>query len=301
VQGIDLYQEYNLVTDWHRVAAAGISDVYVKLSDGGGPARIRGDAYVAGARAAGCQVGGYHYLEPSPSPETQADVFAAELRRLGALDLAPALDIEENRIPPAVRIDYGRRFLLHLQSVLNISRVAVYSSASWFTALHPDTWGIPGLVDWVAAYGVNDGREHPIVGYAGHVDAHQYTSTGHVPGIVGPVDLDTISGNVSVKAAIVVTANTPDDDQILATLIGSNRVVMPDGQPRNMMDCHYDTAQRLIALAASIAALTAAVAALASKTGVTKDELVAIVNDAVAHHLNITGTLAVTGNPSATT
>jgi GH25 family lysozyme M1 (1,4-beta-N-acetylmuramidase) len=199
-----------LVTDWRLVAGAGVRDCYVKLSDGGGPAAVRGDAYVAGARAAGIAVGGYHYMQPSPSPEAQADVFAAELTRLGALDIAPALDLEQATIPAASRVDYGRRFLLHLQAKLNISRVAVYSSASWFAALKPDAWGVPGLVDWVAQYGVNDGGEHAITYSVGHVDVHQYTSSGHVPGITGSVDLDDVLADISEQPTAVATVAEDD-------------------------------------------------------------------------------------------
>lgn len=212
--GIDLYQRYNLVTDWRLVAGDGVRDAYIKLSDGGGPAAVRGDAYIAGARAAGIAVGGYHYMQASPSPETQAAVFAAELTRLRALDIAPALDLEENSIPAGSRVDYGRRFLLHLQGLLNLSKVGVYSSASWFAALKPSTWGVPGLVDWVAQYGVNDGREHAITYSVGHVDVHQYSSTGHVPGIGGSVDLDNVLDDITEQQPAALTV---EDDMGVIT------------------------------------------------------------------------------------
>ncbi len=156
-----------------------------------------GDAYVAGARSVGCQVGGYHFMQAQPAPEQQAEVFAAELRRLGALDLPPALDLEADSIPAGNRADYARRFLIHLQAVLGVPKVALYASANWFNDLKPDTWGIPGLIDWVAEYGPNNGTEHPVTDYASHVDIHQYTSTGHLPGISGDVDLDDVLTDIT--------------------------------------------------------------------------------------------------------
>lgn len=245
--GIDLYQRYNLVSDWAAVRASGVRDVYVKLSDGAGKAAVPGDVYVARARAAGMQVGGYHYMQPTPTPEAQADVFAAELRRLRALDLAPALDLEENSIPAVSRVDYGRRFLRHLQGTLNISRVAVYSSASWFAALHPDAWGVNGLVDWVAQYGVNDGREHAITAYLGHVDVHQYTSAGHIPGIAGLVDVDTILTDITEQApaptpVAPVTAEVDD----MALITGD----WPEGQnQRHHLICPVGSASTTVAAA----------------------------------------------------
>lgn len=208
--GIDVYQQFNAVTSWQGVKNAGVQYVYVKLTDGAGQAIVHADAYVAGARSVGLRVGGYHYLEATPTPEQQADVFAAELRRLNALDLAPALDIEEPSIPSGSRIAYGQRFLRRLQANLGTKTpVAVYSSASWFAALHPDTWGIPNLLDWVAAYGPNDGLQHAISGYGGHVDGHQYTSVGHIAGITGSVDKDELSTNF--LAALTATVTRSDN------------------------------------------------------------------------------------------
>lgn len=223
--GIDLYQQYNLVTDWHLVAGAGVRDVYIKLTDGGGRAQVLGDVYVAGARGVGCQVGGYHYLQPTPSPEAQADVFAAELTRLRALDIAPALDLEEASIPAGVRVEFGRRFLLRLQANLGVSTVALYSSASWMAGLHPETWGIPGLVNWTAHYGPNDGAPHPVSLYTGHIDVHQYTSAGRIPGIAGPVDLDDVTGDIAVTTGTTATPKRGDDDIMITAPAGTNEHV----------------------------------------------------------------------------
>lgn len=214
--GVDLYQKYNLVTDWHLVARE-VRTVYVKLTDGGGPAAIRGDDYVAGARAAGMQVGGYHFMQPTPSPEKQADVFAAELRRLKAFDIAPALDLEAASIPAGQRADLAGRFLRRLQSTLNVHRVGLYASASWLAALRPSTWGISGLIVWDAQYGVNDGREHAMTTPVGHVDVHQYTSTGRVPGISGAVDLDDILTDITETAPVSPPAPQEVDDMSVIT------------------------------------------------------------------------------------
>lgn len=213
--GIDLYQRYNLVSDWHLVYADGVRECYVKLTDGAGPAAVRGDAYVAGARAAGIRVGGYHFMESSPAPEVQADVFAAELHRLGALDIAPALDLEAPSIPVGSRADYARRFLLRLQASMNMSRVVLYASASWMATLRPDTWGIAGLLNWTAQYGANDGKEHAVTAYTGHVNVHQYTSSAHLPGITGAVDLDDVLSDITEPAPATPTTAKDDDMAVI--------------------------------------------------------------------------------------
>lgn len=59
----------------------------------------------------------------------------------------------------------------------------------------------------------------------------------------------------------VTAPNSPEDDLLIATVMGGNRFKMPDGNSRNMMDCFYDTAQRLIALQGGLTSLQGALTA----------------------------------------
>lgn len=74
----------------------------------------------------------------------------------------------------------------------------------------------------------------------------------------------------------VTAPNSPEDDLLIATVMGGNRFKMPDGNSRNVMDCFYDTAQRLIDLQSKLAAVTGALpteeaAILAAVQGVDAD------------------------------
>ena len=192
-RGVDIYR-YQTVTDYQALARA-VRFVYVKLTDGKGPAVVRGDKQVNGCIAAEIPVGGYHYAQPG-DPRAQAQVFVAELRRLRALNLAPVLDLESPFSPDAVARDFGIKFCHEVARAGY--RPGVYMSASWAGTLRPDRWGIPGLVIWVAAYGANDaGAYHPETDpatvrryYSGRYDVHQHTSTATVAGIRGQVDLN---------------------------------------------------------------------------------------------------------------
>lgn len=199
--GVDLFARYNQVSDWRAVAAAGIRDVYVKLTNGAAAASPPGDSYVAGARGVGLAVGGYHYALAG-DPVAQARAFAGELRRLAATDIAPALDFEDSSLP--LSGSAGRSWIVAFLSELHrqlpeLPRLALYSSGSVLAALGAGSITVPGvqLVIWEAEYGPNDGREHPVTRYAGHVDVHQYTSTGHVPGISGWVDMDDVLTDIT--------------------------------------------------------------------------------------------------------
>lgn len=185
--GIDIYR-YQTVTDWNAVRRHGVSFVYVKGSDGGGPAVVRADGQVRGAQSVSLPVGLYHYAQLSPSPEAQADVLTGEVRRLGATGLPPALDLEAPHRPDGPARDFARRFLTRLRNN-GFDTVTLYANTSMLTGITADTIGVPGTVIWAANYGPNDGNRHPL-NYRGQAHIHQYTSVGLVPGISGRVDLN---------------------------------------------------------------------------------------------------------------
>ena len=190
-KGIDIYSRYQTVTNWPAVKASGVSYVWVKLSDGSGlpnGGRNPGDGQVTGAKAAGIPVGGYHFSQPG-SAERQADIFIAEVRRLGATGLVPMLDLEDNppksnkaNIPDSQKKAWGIAFCRQVAS--HGFRPGVYMNNALAKLLRPDTWGITGLAIWIARYGAKPDAA------AGRYDVHQYSSAGSVPGITGSVDLN---------------------------------------------------------------------------------------------------------------
>lgn len=185
--GIDIYR-YQTVTDWAAVKRAGVSFVYVKGTDGGGLAPVHADGQVHAAQSIGLPVGLYHYAQLQPSAEAQADVLAAEVHRLGATGLPPALDLEAPFAPNAAARQFAQKFLNRLRAN-GFTTVMLYGNTSMLAGINADTLGVPGLKIWAANYGLNDGRNHGY-SYTGHVDIHQYTSVGHVPGITGSVDMN---------------------------------------------------------------------------------------------------------------
>ncbi|GAA3532514.1 hypothetical protein GCM10022222_14740 [Amycolatopsis ultiminotia] len=200
--GIDIYRSFQHVTDWQAVKNHGVTYVYVKLSDGGGnPQGGTGDAEVAGAKSVGIPVGGYHFVQASPSPEAQAGVLLGEVRRLGATGCAPMLDLEDNpasSAQPNIPDDQKRGFATaFLNEVARQGfRPGVYLNNALAKKLRPDTWGVPGLVIWIARYGARPDAA------AGHYDLHQYSSTGQVPGITANgIDLDESYTNAHLTGA----------------------------------------------------------------------------------------------------
>lgn len=177
--GLDIYR-YQTVTNWGAVKNHGVQYIWVKLTDGGGPAIVKGDAQVNGAKSIGIPVGGYHYAQFSPSPEAQADILLREVDRLGAHGLVPMLDIEAPFSANQQAKDFAVRFCDKVAA--RGHRPGVYMSDSFARVLRPDTWPVNPVI-WIARYGARPA-------YPGRYDVHQYSSSGTVPGIIGSVDMN---------------------------------------------------------------------------------------------------------------
>lgn len=186
--GIDIYR-YQTVTDPTAVANAGVRFAYVKGTDGGEPAPVRADVQVRQMRSVGIPVGLYHYAQLSPSPERQAEVLLAEVDRLGAHGLPPALDLELPWQPGPAARGFAYAFLTRLREH-GFRRVTLYANTSMLNGIDVDTLDVPGLVIWEANYGPNDGRRHTLPRRPWQRHVHQYTSVGTLPGILGRVDLN---------------------------------------------------------------------------------------------------------------
>lgn len=191
---VDIYDRYQDITDVAAFAAA-TDAVYLKGSDGGAPGPVRADAFAKVMRDTGTPFGLYHYAQFNPSPEQQARVLAAEVNRLGATGLPPALDLEAPFLPNQTARDFAYRFLTELQR-LGFDAVTLYANTSMLTGIRAWTLGVPGLRIWAATYGNNDSdfdqddRDRLARQYPHPVWLYQYSSTGRVPGIPQNTDLN---------------------------------------------------------------------------------------------------------------
>lgn len=177
-EGVDLFGLYNTVTDWRAVRNSGIEFAWVKLSDGN---TNRDDyGYVAAGRGVGIVMGGYHYAQPG-DPVAQANRLIDRCIAYGALELAPALDLESPFVPDQYAINFSVAFLKQVQARGHVP--VLYANNSMLSGvLGPIRQTVPAVRVWGASYGAALTVPH---------DVHQYTSSGRVPGIVGNVDRNT--------------------------------------------------------------------------------------------------------------
>ena len=228
--GIDVSADQGVI-DWQKVAAdpQGIKRVRIQASFGAevNPAFVRD---VRGALAAGLEVGAYHFAYDSVRAVDAADAFLEAVGRAGGpkrFALRPALDYEQTSLHAsggAVR-DWATTWLEKVAAAAawrggapgiysdpgfwNPLRVALPAAgASWVADLtEGEPTGLSGLPDW---------------------ECWQFSWSGRVQGIEGPVDMDRwrdrVPSPTPVRQVETVYAVKPGDTlwAIATALVGGN-------------------------------------------------------------------------------
>jgi len=178
-EGIDVYSKYQNVTDWGAVRRSGRLFVYMKMTDAM-TTRDTGN-WVQQARAAGLAVGAYGYAQPG-SARDQYDFLRRTARNRGAVDLSPALDLEDPFVPGATAVQFA---VAWLRRAIEVGEIPVwYANDSFMSYCLPAVRAqVPSVWPWIARYGA-----HPKNTFR----TWQYSSSGVVPGIkAAGVDLST--------------------------------------------------------------------------------------------------------------
>jgi GH25 family lysozyme M1 (1,4-beta-N-acetylmuramidase) len=178
-EGLDLYTKYQSVTDFGAVARAGYSFAYFKGTDG---TTVKDTAdWPARAHAAGMKCGLYAYAQPGTAAD-QYRLLLSTARARGAVDLAPALDLESPFVPGPTATAFAIAFL---KEAVNQGQLPVfYANDSMMTYTLPAVRAaVPTVFPWIARYG-----KEPVNSYR----LWQHSSSGQVPGITASaVDLNT--------------------------------------------------------------------------------------------------------------
>lgn len=228
VAGIDV-SRWQGTPNWAKVAAAGVAFAYIKGSEGGNPKYQTTDAQHAGAQKNGIVTGLYHYAKPELSATANADAFAAQVNRLGAVagQLPPCLDIEEGAGNLSGWCD---AFFDRLRERTGCRRVMLYSGTAFFNAHIGEGWMDSDVVLWIAHYGKPPGKP----GYLSpRVALHQYSATGRIDGVAGDVDMNT---TIWPLDQIVVAANPPKQEAPVVTVN-----ILSDSDVRRVADAVLDT------------------------------------------------------------
>ena len=190
---------YQGTIDWAQVAAAGYKGAMLKTVSTNHKFSKRADGlYIdptfetnyRNAKAAGLDVGVYYYTYATS--EAMADAELALVRQAvygKELTLPVAVDVEDNKLKPMSTIDLTNLTAYALEQV---EKMGFYAQLYTYTgykyeldmARLSSRWDV-----WLADY---TGKT-PNVTF--NYNAHQHTSKGAVPGIIGNVDLNVTALN----------------------------------------------------------------------------------------------------------
>ncbi|MEM0947488.1 MAG: GH25 family lysozyme [Pseudomonadota bacterium] len=192
IHGVDVSRWQGDV-DWHRVRDAGVSFAFLKATEGGDLSDPMFETYWSGTKDAGIQRSAYHFFYFCRPAVEQARWFIRNVPR-DRNALPHVLDLEWNPHSPTCRIRpdgatvraEARRFLDLLEAHYG-RRPIIYTTIDFYE----DT-GIGQLRG--TEYWLRSVARHPSEAYPGKTWTFwQYSGTGRVPGIEGPVDLNVFS------------------------------------------------------------------------------------------------------------
>ncbi|MCL9809055.1 glycoside hydrolase family 25 protein [Flavobacterium luminosum] len=197
--GIDI-SEYQHQIHWDQVkeieGGYPIEFVFIRASVGNDRPDYKFKKYWKKAKEKGLVCGAYHYYRPNENSLEQAENFIEQVTLVQG-DFPPVLDIEKLPKTQSIeRLKVGlRRWLERVEQHYGVKPI-IYSSESYYEDfLKEDFENYPF---WIANY----------TAFYQNIDSEwslwQFTETGKVPGIKGPVDINIYNGNsVSMKELLI--------------------------------------------------------------------------------------------------
>lgn len=205
-RGVDVasYQERSGI-NWSKVAASGVQFAAIKATEGTYYTNAYAPADYAAARRAGLRVYAYAFAIPngnggSRSPTAQADDLVDYLQANGVTPLPETeLDIEYNPYSGGTCYGLSRsQMVAWVHGFVNeiVRRTGkeplIYAPISWWQQCAGGSSAFAQTPLWVP-YWCSSCTQPPITPGWTRWAFWQYSSTGSVPGITGPCDLDVLT------------------------------------------------------------------------------------------------------------
>ena len=194
VHGIDVSRWQGAI-DWSAVRAAGIAFAYMKATEGGDHADMSFPDNWQGAARAGVPRGAFHFFYFCRPAEDQARWFIRHVPRDPAA-LPPVLDMEWNHLSPTctrrpdaatVRAEAAR--FLDILTAHYGQRPIVYTTVDFYR--ETGIGALPNTEFWLRSVAAHPSKVYPGARWT----FWQYTGTGVIPGISGPVDINVFAGS----------------------------------------------------------------------------------------------------------
>lgn len=198
--GIDVSGHQETV-NWDAVKKAEISFAFIKATEGRTFVDDKFARNWSELKRLGILRGAYHFFLPDRSPQEQADNFLKTVNP-GSGDLLPVLDVESDRGMSADKILQGMAEWLDIVAKAIGHKPFIYTFPSFWS----DSLGNPTDFNdyplWIAHY---TSAAKPIVpGGWSNYTIWQYTESGTVSGVNGPVDRNRFIGTPSELMQFVI-------------------------------------------------------------------------------------------------
>lgn len=319
IYGVDI-SNWQQGVNYGALKRNGISFAIIKSSEGTGYRDPLFRTHLDGCVAAGMVVAAYHYVRGS-----DADGQFRLIQSIVPKHVPVILDVEDG----AGTMESIRR-LIDLLLINGYKSPLIYFPQWYWNKIgRPSLHGLPP--NWWSWYPDNNGQGRTLEeginmvpqwvwgGFGGlPVQIIQFTSTGRVEGYGGNLDLNAYRGTVEDLKALFGSSNAGggggsmegDDflmglpqwqqerifDRILRMSMGKAGENFHGEQFEWQAHQFADLSNKSNVLLAKLDGLIAAVAALSNDADLTKEEVTAIINEAVKQNLKITGTIEITGN-----
>ncbi|MEJ3717129.1 GH25 family lysozyme [Paenibacillus polymyxa] len=221
-QGIDVSHHQGII-DFKKVAADGISFVFIKATQGKSFRSKTFLKFVKDANAAGLMIGAYHYVDDSATtPEMarqEAVNFVSAIKDAGGVstfDLPPVMDYESNKsnLSKTEITAVAKAFLQEVERLTGV-RPIVYTYPSFIGNFS----GLSGYPLWIARYHATKAPSDAS-GWS-RWDFWQYSDGQYggtlpngkmrVNGVAGPVDLNEYNGSADeLRARFTNRPAAPD-------------------------------------------------------------------------------------------
>ena len=197
--GIDI-SHHNGTPDWAAIKTAGVSFVYLKISEGVNTPDDRAKQNAAMAKQLGFKIGYYHFAHPDThsggsiekDAENEAKDALDRMAAIGASDLPLALDLENENMPLS-----SANFLLWIETFINRAVQAtgkepmIYGAKAYLDSHLPASHPLGKYKLWMPRYEMNDAQKLRCpVGWADWA-MWQYTEHGKI-GNSGDLDVNIL-------------------------------------------------------------------------------------------------------------
>jgi len=206
--GIDVSHHQGSV-NWHRVAEAGVSFAFAKATEGNSFSDPGFAANWSGMKDAGIMRGAYHFFRPARPVDAQVDNFVQAVGEIGESDLPPVLDLEEaptphgdewEDVPSDQRVPLIVSWLDAVENKLG-RRPLIYTRRGFVSLELPDPAPLASSLLWIAHYTIKPTPDFPKIW--SKWTFWQFSESGSVDGISGPVDLDRFNGSPADLTSLI--------------------------------------------------------------------------------------------------